>query len=68
MRYVLHIEPKNGDVNNDGEVTISDVNVLIDIILGGLVDSETKRRADLNYDGEVSISDINALIDILLSI
>ena len=68
MRYVLHIEPKNGDVDNDGEVTISDVNVLIDIILGGLVDSETKRRADLNYDGEVSISDINALIDILLSI
>ena len=68
MRYVLHIEPKNGDVNNDGEITISDVNVLIDIILGGLVDSDTRRRADINNDSEVSISDINALIDILLSI
>ena len=67
LRYVLHIEPKTGDVNNDGEVTISDVNALIDIILGGDTDSDTRRRADINNDGETTISDVNALIDLLLS-
>ena len=67
MRYVLHIEPKNGDVNNDGDVNISDINVIIDILLGGLVDSDTMRRADVNNDREVTISDINALLDIILN-
>ncbi len=67
MRYVLHIEPKNGDINNDGDVNISDINCIIDILLGGLVDKDTMRRADVNNDREVSISDINALIDIILN-
>ena len=55
-----------GDVNCDGEVSISDINAVIDILLGGSADVETQRRADVNGDGEVSISDINAVIDILL--
>ena len=67
MRYVLHIEDKNGDVNADGEVNVSDINVVIDIILGGHTDNDTKRRADVNNDGEVSLSDINMLIDAILS-
>ena len=67
MRYVLHIEPKDGDINNDGDVSIADINVLIDILLGGLVDNETRRRADVNNDREVTIADINALIDIILN-
>ena len=56
-----------GDVNNDGEVNIADVNALIDIILGGAVDEVTRSRADVNGDSEVNIADINALIDIILS-
>ena len=67
MRYVLNIEDKNGDVNGDGEVNVSDINVVIDIIIGGVTDSDTKRRADVNNDGEVSLSDINMLIDLILS-
>jgi len=67
MRYVLHIEPKNGDVNNDGDVNISDINAIIDILLGGLVDNDTFRRADVNSDREVGISDLNALIEIILN-
>ena len=55
-----------GDVNNDGEVNIADVNALIDIILGGQPDSDTMRRADVNQDGEVGIADVNAVIDIIL--
>ena len=55
-----------GDVNHDGEVNIADINAIIDIILGGNVDGQTRERADVNGDGEVNIADINAIIDIIL--
>ena len=51
-----------GDVNGDGEVTIADVNTIIDLILSG----ESSQSADVNGDEEVSIADINAVIDIIL--
>jgi hypothetical protein len=53
-----------GDVNNDGEVNIADVNALIDIILGS---SNATASADINHDNEVNIADINALIDLILA-
>jgi len=56
-----------GDVNNDGEVNIADINLLIDIILGGQADEATMRRADVNQDNEVGIADINSVVDIILS-
>ena len=55
-----------GDVNGDGEVSIGDVTALIDILLSGQADADTRVRADVNGDGEVSIGDVTALIDILL--
>jgi len=56
-----------GDVNNDGIVSIADINAIIDVMIGGdTVDSELRRRADVNGDGEVSIADINTVIEILL--
>ena len=66
LRYVLHIEDKNGDVNRDGEVNISDINVVISIIQGEEVDPDVARRADVNNDQEVNISDINLIISIIL--
>ena len=51
-----------GDVNNDGEVNIADVNAVINVILG----SGSAQSADVNNDGEVNIADINAVIDIIL--
>jgi hypothetical protein len=51
-----------GDVNDDGEVSIADINSLIDMILNNNQD----QRGDVNGDGEVTIADINALIDIIL--
>ena len=51
-----------GDVNNDGEVNIADVNAVIDVILG----SGSAQSADVNNDGEVNIADINAIIDAIL--
>ena len=55
---------KTGDVNGDGEVNISDVTDLIDMLLqGGTTDTE----ADVNGDGDVNISDVTELIDMLLT-
>lgn len=56
-----------GDVNDDREINIGDVNALIDIILGGYADAETRSRADVNSDDEISLGDINALIDLILA-
>ena len=56
-----------GDVNNDGEVNIADINAVVSIILGAQVSSETWQRADVNGDGEINIADINAVVGIVLS-
>ena len=54
-----------GDVNGDGEVTIADVNALLDIIQNGNSSSPNYGRADVNGDGEVNMDDVNAVIDII---
>ena len=54
---------KPGDVNGDGEVNISDVTALIDLLLSGETGTE---MADVNNDGEVNISDVTSIIDMLL--
>lgn len=52
-----------GDVNNDGEVNIADVNTVIDYILG----DRSRQSIDINNDGEVNIADVNAIIGIILN-
>ena len=53
-----------GDVNLDGEVNISDVNVIINVVLGG---DDPNGLSDVNGDGEINIADINMLIDTILN-
>jgi len=53
----------HGDVNGDGEVTVGDVNAIIDLILNG----GDNPAADLNGDGEITVSDVNAVIDLILN-
>ena len=55
-----------GDVNMDGEVSISDVTALIDYLLCGDASAIDMVAADVNGDEEVTIADVTALIDILL--
>lgn len=50
-----------GDVNGDGEVNITDVNAIINLIITGL----DNPRGDVNGDGEINITDINAVINII---
>ena len=52
-----------GDVNGDGEVSIADVNAVIDMILNG----NPSMNGDVNGDGEVGIADVNAVIDLILN-
>ena len=51
-----------GDVNNDGVVNISDINVLVNMILT----NNRSPAGDVNGDGQVNISDVNATINIIL--
>ena len=53
-----------GDVNHDGAVSINDVTVLIDYLLGNGEICMT--CADMTGEGEISIADVTALIDKLL--
>ncbi len=55
-----------GDVNNDLEVNIADINALLDVIMTGTTDENTKKRADVNVDSEINIADINMVINIIL--
>ena len=52
-----------GDVNGDGTVNITDVNVIISMILDG---KGATPDADVNGDGTVNISDVNTIISIIL--
>ena len=53
-----------GDVNGDGNIAISDVTGLIDMLLSG---DELPAWADVNGDGNVTIADVTVLIDMLLN-
>ena len=53
-----------GDVNRDGNVDISDVVALVNIILNS--SSDHQAEADLNNDGNIDISDVVALVNIIL--
>lgn len=69
-RYLLGIQEPViliGDVNGDGEVSISDVVWLIDYLLGIEHEVFVHANADVSGDGEISIGDVTRLIDILLT-
>ena len=52
----------NADLNGDNIVDISDINLVINIMLG----KSTLGNGDVNGDGQVDISDVNAVINAML--
>ena len=61
LLFVVESKHIKGDVNEDGEVDISDVVAVINTMAG----TAAYRFADVNGDGEVDISDIVAVINIM---
>ena len=55
-----------GDVDDDGNVGISDVSALIDYLLSGDATGVNLAACDCDQDNDVSIGDVSALIDYLL--
>ncbi len=53
-----------GDVNGDGDFSISDVSGLIDLLING---NELPIFADVDGDGRVTVKDVTELINMLLS-
>ena len=57
------VQPTYGDLNGDGQVDISDVNMAINLMLGKV---EQTVAGDVTGDGKVDISDVNAVINAML--
>ena len=55
-----------GDINADGAVDGTDLNIMVDIILGNDNAANYDGRANLNDDNLVDVLDLNRLINILL--
>lgn len=66
-KVTVTITDIKGDVNGDGQVSISDVSSLIDLLLTGDTTIEDSPGADVNLDGIISIADVSELIDLLLT-
>ncbi len=58
---VAHAQASS-DVNGDGEVSIADINTVLDAILSETVSLD----ADVNGDGEVSLADVNVVINTIV--
>ena len=56
-----------GDVDGDGMVNSSDLNSLINLLLGSIDASVLKGQPDVDGDGIVDIIDLNAIINIILA-
>lgn len=56
-----------GDVNDDGNVGITDVTLLINYVLSHNDISVNLQNADVNHDGVINIGDVTGLIKLVLS-
>ena len=54
------------DVNCDGAVDVSDVNIAINVMLGKENDTVLRTRADVSGDGAVDVTDANIIINTML--
>ena len=55
-----------GDVNGDKQVSIADVTMLVNIILGKTTEGFDTKVADVNGDEQITIADVTALVNIIL--
>lgn len=64
--FVVGENPTAGDVNGDGIIDISDLNIVLDIMQGKDSASNYNGRADLSGDGIIDVTDMNEIINLIL--
>ena len=55
-----------GDANGDGLVSISDVMVTVNVVLGNPFEVFFRRNADINFDNLISITDVMGIVGIIM--
>ena len=55
-----------GDVTGEGDVDVSDVNAVINIILNKKTQADYPGNADVTGEGTIDVSDVNMIINIIL--
>ncbi|MBO7609673.1 MAG: leucine-rich repeat protein [Muribaculaceae bacterium] len=65
----FYMEPTTvlGDVTGEGDVDVSDVNAVINIILNKKTQEDYPGSADVTGEGTIDVSDVNAIINIILN-
>lgn len=66
-RITVQLDGDACDVNHDGEINLSDANVIIGTIINNDVSHRKFMSCDVNGDGEVNIADLNILIGIIIT-
>lgn len=66
VRQIDMVSTLKGDVNLDGEVSVADINAIIQVVSGASVADDLRSRADVNGDNEVTVADINSVIELIL--
>ena len=65
-RAYFQINTNLGDVNGDGTISVTDMTMIVDYILGESNDNFIVENADINCDGSISVADVMALVNIIL--
>ncbi len=56
-----------GDVNGDGDVSVTDVMMMVNYLMGHVSDNMIEANADVNGDGDVSVTDVMGVVKIILN-
>ncbi len=60
-------DPVHGDMDNDGEINVHDIQSIINLILGAKEMTEQDvTQGDMDGDGELTVYDIMELVNIIL--
>ena len=65
--FVFHWDILYGDVNGDGQVTITDAVGIVNKILGNPSANFVEPAADVNHDGNITITDAVGVVNIILN-
>lgn len=66
FRAHLQLDPSLGDVNSDGNLSVTDLMLLVNYILNENIDNFNVEKADINGDGNISVSDVMMLVNMIL--